>query len=70
MAYKLLIVRKKIILNFIRRFWKDKGYSPSLQEIANYSGVTRPRAHQIVKELIVEGKLKKTTGKQRSLTLT
>ena len=67
--YKLLIVRKKIALNFIKRFIKKNEYSPSLQEIANYSGITRPRAHQIVKELIADGKLKKAKGKQRGLTL-
>ena len=57
-------------LDFIRRYRRKRGYSPSLQEIAEGIGITsRGVAHRNVQALIGSGDLVPTPGRKRGLRL-
>jgi len=56
------------VLKFIKKFWLDKGYSPSLNEIAHHMDwKAASQAHYVVKSLTERGKVKTIPGKTRSV---
>jgi len=58
------------ILTFIRDFQRSKGYSPSLQELAEEFGVARVTVFEHVEALVATGHLRRAKHKARSLELT
>jgi repressor LexA len=59
--------KQREIIIFIERFKKGRGYSPSLQEIANNFDIAVPTAHQHVAALRGKGILTSEKGRQRSI---
>lgn len=59
--------RQAEILKFITEFQKDKGYSPSLAEIAGHFGISTPTVHQHVSYLRKKKLLATQRGKKRSI---
>lgn len=59
--------RQAEILKFITEFQKDKGYSPSLAEIAGHFGISTPTVHQHVSYLRKKKLLATQRGKRRSI---
>jgi len=57
------------VLTFIRNFINARGYSPTMQEIADTLGVSKVTAFDHVEELIAKGYLKRSRHKARSLRL-
>ena len=55
------------ILKFIMGFQKEKGYSPSLSEIANHFRISIPTVHQHVSYLRRKKLLTSRKGKKRSI---
>lgn len=57
-------------LDFIRRYWRRQGRSPSLAEIADGTGIhSRGVAHRYVQALIEAGRLIRRPGRKRGLEL-
>ena len=65
-----LTPRRLEILTFIRDFQRSKGYSPSLQELAEQFGVARVTVFEHVGALVATGHLRRARHKARSLELT
>lgn len=61
--------KQKQTLDFINSFVREKGYPPSLQEIARHLGKNLSTAQYFVNELKEKGYLKKTAGKARGIHL-
>jgi len=60
--------RQREIYEFIRRFVKQKGYSPSLEEIgANFGLSSVATVHKHVQHLVEKGFLKKAWNRSRSI---
>ena len=59
--------RQAEILQFITEFQREKTYSPSLGEIANYFGVSIPTIHQHISYLRKKTLLSANKGKRRSI---
>lgn len=59
--------RQAEILKFITEFQKDKGYSPSLAEMAGHFGISIPTVHQHVSYLRKKKLLTTQKGKKRSI---
>ncbi|MCK5027721.1 MAG: repressor LexA, partial [Candidatus Pacebacteria bacterium] len=57
------------VLEFIVGFRKEKGYSPTLSEIAEHFGVSIPTIHQHVSYLRKKNLLSAEKGKQRSIQI-
>lgn len=55
------------ILRFVTTFRKNKGYAPSLTEIASHFGVSVPTTHQHISYLRKKNLLTSEKGKQRSI---
>src|SRR3989344_1633954 len=55
------------ILKFVGKFQKDKGYAPSLREIAEYFDISVPTVHQHVSYLRGKNLLATEKGKKRSI---
>lgn len=61
--------RQKEALDFINSFIRDKGYAPSLRELAAFLGTKNlSTAHYFVKELEKKGYLKRDHYKNRGIT--
>jgi len=59
---------EKKVLTYIRFFWAEEGYSPSLNEISTHMGwKSKSQASYIVKSLIKTGRVKSIPGKYRSI---
>jgi len=57
-----------LVLKFIKKFWIDEGYSPSLNEIAQHmKWKAASQAHYTVQSLKERGKVKTIPGKTRSV---
>jgi len=64
-----LTKKQKEVLDFILKFKKEKGYSPSLEEIAEYFDVSIPTIHQHIQALKEKGMLSTRKGEKRSISL-
>ncbi|PIZ01101.1 repressor LexA [bacterium (Candidatus Gribaldobacteria) CG_4_10_14_0_8_um_filter_33_9] len=65
---KLLTPRQKKVLDYIKKFKERKGYSPTLNEIANYLRKSLSTAQHYVEELKNRGFLKKSENMARGIT--
>lgn len=59
--------RQSEILQFVAKFQREKGYSPSLGEIAENFGVSIPTIHQHISYLRKKNLLSADKGKRRSI---
>jgi SOS-response transcriptional repressor LexA len=60
--------RQKQCLDFIVQFWKQNQYGPSYQEISEALGMSqRSAAYRMVDLLCERGKLRKHSGRARSV---
>ena len=59
--------RQAEILKFVSGFQREKGYSPSLAEIAVYFGISIPTVHQHISYLRKKKLLAALKGKRRSI---
>ena len=57
------------IFRFVRDYRNSKGYSPTMQEIANELGVSKVTVFEHVEALIQRGALIRTPNKARSLEI-
>jgi len=58
-----------LVLEFVRRYFRDYGQSPSLREIGASFDLTPQRASTIVRELYRRGDILWTPGRARSIRL-
>lgn len=66
---KPLTARQRQVLNFLNSFLREKGYSPSLKEIARELKTSNlSTAQYFVEQLKEKGYLKKDAGKTRGIT--
>ena len=65
---KPLTEKQKQALDFINSFVREKGYSPSLKEIAKYLGKNLSTAQYYVNELEKKGYLTKNANKARGIS--
>lgn len=66
---KPLTGKQKKTLDFINSFLREKGFSPSLHEIAKYLGKNLSTAQYYVNELEEKGYLTKNANKARGISL-
>ncbi len=60
--------RQREILDFVKNFIKEKGYSPSLHEIGKAFGLTSPATvHKHILNLISKGLIKRGWNRSRSI---
>jgi len=59
--------KQKQVLEFVSGFQKEHGFSPSLEEIADYLGVSIPTVHQHVQALKKKGFITARKGEKRSI---
>lgn len=62
-------VNRKAIVEFVKDFTDEKGYSPSLKEIAAATGQHFNNVAYHVKVLVKQGVLEKDQGIERSIRL-
>jgi repressor LexA len=72
MAVNNLIVRpltprQKDVLDFLKKYLNEKGYSPSLEEVAKHLGISIPSVHQHIELIQKKGYLKKDEFQARSI---
>lgn len=60
--------REAEVLDFVRAYRRENGYSPSQVEVAKYFKVKIPTAHQHIHSLREKGYLVLVKGKKRSIT--
>jgi repressor LexA len=66
----LFLTEKQIdVLNFIRDFIADRAISPTLEEMAQYFGVSKITIHEHVKALESKGAIRKQANRKRSIEL-
>jgi repressor LexA len=66
----LFLTEKQIaVLNFIRDFIADRAISPTLEEMAQYFGVSKITIHEHVKALETKGAIRKQPNRKRSIEL-
>ena len=59
----MLTPRQKQIFEYIKKYIKDKKYSPSLEEIAKRFRLTKSTIHQHLRSLEKEGHISKTKNR-------
>jgi SOS-response transcriptional repressor LexA len=59
--------RQREAYSFIAPYEKEKGYGPSVQEVASILGVTQGSAGHVIQALIHKKYLTRTPGVNRSL---
>ena len=64
-----LTPRQLEIVNFIREYFADKGYAPTMQEIANHLGVSRPTVFEHIEALEAKGALQRQALRSRGIEL-
>jgi len=65
----MLTPKQKKIFEYIKKYIKDKGYSPSLSEIGKSFHLAKSTVHQHVEALREKGYLKKVENQPRSIEL-
>jgi len=61
--------KQKITLDFIKKYWKDKGYSPSYQDIANHMKISTSTVKLHVSNLAKRNMISKIPGAARSIRI-
>lgn len=69
MAVKFLTPKQKKVLKYIQSFIGEKGYSPSLNEIAKYFDKSIPTIHQYIEALTEKGFLEREEHAVRGMRL-
>ena len=64
-----LTPRQLEIVSFIRDYFADKGYAPTMQEIANHLGVSRPTVFEHIEALEAKGALQRQALRSRGIEL-
>jgi len=64
-----LTPRQLEIVNFIREYFADRGYAPTMQEIANHLGVSRPTVFEHIEALEAKGALQRQALRSRGIEL-
>ena len=64
-----LTPRQLEIVNFVREYFADKGYAPTMQEIANHLGVSRPTVFEHIEALEAKGALQRQALRSRGIEL-
>lgn len=67
MKIKSLTPKQKRVLDFIKKFREDKGFSPSLREIAKHFRKSVPTIHQFIEALAKKGFLEKRAMAARAI---
>ena len=65
----MLTPKQKQIFEFIRKYIKEKDYSPSLEEIGRRFDLVKSTVHQHIETLREKGYLKKIENQPRSIEL-
>lgn len=63
MAEKQLPARQQATLDVVAKFHHEKGYAPSLSEVASELGRAKPTAQSAVGKLIAKGYLERVDGR-------
>jgi DNA-binding MarR family transcriptional regulator len=61
--------RQQQVIDVIVLWWTEKGYGPSLQDIADELGITRPTVYEHYRRLVEAGRVYRTPGVARSITV-
>ena len=64
-----LTEKQLAILTFLRDFIADKGFSPTLEEMSKYFGVSKITIYEHVKALEEKGAIRKEANKKRSIEI-
>lgn len=64
-----LTEKQLAVLNFLRDFIRDKGLSPTLDEMSQYFGVSKITIYEHVNALEKKGAIRKTRNMARSISL-
>ena len=64
-----LTEKQLAVLDFIRDFIRDKGISPTLEEMSQYFGVSKITIYEHVKALEEKGAVRKQPNKKRSIEI-
>jgi repressor LexA len=64
-----LTPRQLEIVNFIREYFADKGYAPTMQEMADHLGVSRPTVFEHIEALEAKGALQRQALRSRGIEL-
>ena len=64
-----LTPRQLEIVSFIRDYFADKGYAPTMQEIADHLGVSRPTVFEHIEALEAKGALQRQALRSRGIEL-
>lgn len=63
------LARRQRVLDFVRDFTAQEGWSPTFREIADYTGVSRETVHLDVCALVEAGKLRRAEREARTLVV-
>ncbi len=61
--------KEKEILKFIKNFIKEKGFSPSIREIASFFNIAPKNAHKYINNLEKKGYIKKAKNISRGISI-
>jgi len=61
--------KQKITLDFIKKYWKDKGYSPSYRDIADNLKISPSSVKWLVKSLVKRNMVSQIPSSARSITI-
>lgn len=64
-----LTEKQQAILTFIRDFLQDRGYSPTLEEMSQFFGVSKVTIYEHVKALQEKGAIRKQANRKRSIEI-
>lgn len=64
-----LTEKQAAVLAFLRDFIEDKGYSPTLEEMSQYFGVSKVTVYEHVKALEEKGAVRKQANRKRAIEL-
>lgn len=64
-----LTEKQLAVLNFLRDFIHDKGFSPTLEEMSQYFSVSKITVYEHVKALEEKGAVRKSPNKKRSIEI-
>jgi site-specific DNA-methyltransferase (adenine-specific) len=65
----MLTPKQKQVFEYIKKYIKKKGYSPSQKEIGKYLGLVKSTIHQHIKVLVEKGYLNKTGNYARAVDI-
>lgn len=61
--------KREKVLGTLKQFSAEKGYSPTLDELAELSGIPKGTVAYHVRCLAEQGRIKRVDGKHRSITV-